>query len=362
MTLHFYRNFLLPVCLCLILSWLSGCAGLNVTLPVSSLSLTENEASQVGDAIGEKLLQMLGGPYFDKALKKDVQAFCDLQFKDESVYKILIADSNKVALYPLPGGRIILTRGLLTHIDSGTELKRLLTYAMQLSDVVYTKHATENMNQAIKEILSNSEVSFDPNSSSIRAARLFKKAACDQRCLDSSMSFGTAGNADVVLPESVQRLSQLKDGYELLVRAKTFEKNDEPSKAIAIYLEAAAKTPDEPHILSSLGFAYLRAGQLQSARLHLKKAAKLQPDFYKSRMGLGYLYLQLGQLRQASQLLAESVRMLPVTENLFLLAETREKSGDINGARSLYQVVADTDRHSKLGQTSARRLKQAERE
>ena len=104
--------------------------------------------------------------------------------------------------------------------------------------------------------------------------------------------------------------------------------------------------------------AYLRAGQLQSARLHLQEAVKLQPNYYRSRMGLGYFYLQSGKLSRASEMLAESVELLPVTENLFLLAEAREKSGDNKGARMLYKVIVESDPDSKLGQSSARRLAQ----
>ena len=118
----------------------------------------------------------------------------------------------------------------------------------------------------------------------------------------------------------------------------------------------AATTPDEPRILGSLGMAYLRAGQNQAARLHLQKSVKLQPDYYRTQMGLGYLYLQKGKFRQANQALAMSARLLPVSENLFLLAEAREKSGDVEGAILLYQLVVESDRHSKLGRTSASRL------
>jgi tetratricopeptide (TPR) repeat protein len=73
-------------------------------------------------------------------------------------------------------------------------------------------------------------------------------------------------------------------------------------------------------------------------------------------MGLGYLYLQLGKISQANEALASSARMLPVTENLFLLAEAREKSSDIDGAMALYRLVVESDQNSKLGRTAAGRL------
>jgi hypothetical protein len=62
-------------------------------------------------------------------------------------------------------------------------------------------------------------------------------------------------------------------------------------------------------------------------------------------------------VRKAKDKLAASVKLLPVTENLFLLAEAMEKSDDLSGARSLYQLVAESDRFSKLGRTAVSRLK-----
>jgi len=75
-------------------------------------------------------------------------------------------------------------------------------------------------------------------------------------------------------------------------------------------------------------------------------------------MGLGYLSLQLGKFQQANELLTKSVRLLAVAENLFLLAETREKSGDATGAAALYRLVVEADRYGKLGRSAAERLAQ----
>ena len=51
--------------------------------------------------------------------------------------------------------------------------------------------------------------------------------------------------------------------------------------------------------------------------------------------------------------------MLPMTENLFLLAEAREKSDDVKGAMSLYRLIVETDRSSKLGRASLSRLEKS---
>lgn len=357
MHMRIFLSRLSHVCLLLVLTWLSGCAGLTQYAPSKSVKLTSVEESRVGTAVEGLLLQMLGGPYNDRALSEDLNHF----LPGTPPFKISIADRSAPALYPLPGGRAIMTRGLLAHVRNRVELELLVAHAVYLSEHIYDNPVRLTVAEATTEILTASPSEFAPDSAAIRLARLFEKYPCEQDCLSQVLLGGskTVHTGQVELPESVKRLSGLHSGYELLAKAQELEKQDDKSNAIATYLQAAAKTPDEPRILGSLGLAYLRVGQLQQARLHLQRAAGLQPEYYRVQMGLGYLYLQLSRYSQANQALANSVLMLPVTENLFLLAEAREKSGDVAGAMSLYRLVAETDRTSKLGQSAASRLAQS---
>jgi tetratricopeptide (TPR) repeat protein len=352
------KNVLTLACFCAVF-WMSGCADLASQKPVPPLTLTFAEQARLGEAAATKLIQMLGGPYHDKSLAADLKRICLETSKAADSCKITVADRSPSALYPLPAGQIIVTRGLPTDISSNAELASLLEKGVVLAGHAYDNSATQGMNEAVGDLLSGTVSQYDPDAADIRLASLFEKTACKKDCLRSILDSG-AGNAGTSeLPASVKRLAELQPGYELLTMARAFEKQGDEAQAIATYLQAAAVTPDEPRILRALGMAYLRAGQLQSARLHLQKAVKLQPDYYRSRMGLGYLYLQTGKLHLANQSLAESVGLLPVTENLFLLAEAREQSGDLKAALSLYKVIVDSDPDSKLGRSSASRLEQS---
>ncbi len=352
-----YRNLLYPICLIAALVWLNSCSGLTQYLPAEPPQLTPADESRVGISVEGKLIQMLGGPYYDKTLADDLNRYV----QSAQPFKISVADRSTAALYPLPGGRVIMTRALLAKVKSEVKLKALLTHAVQLSNNVYKDRSTRSMVKTTEGVLSASDSPYDPDSAVIRLARLFEQEPCVQDCLATTRSAGVAADnsGPTGLPESIKRLSGLQPGYELVATARKAEKADDQAKAIALYLQAAAITPDEPRLLGSLGLAYLRAGQLQPARLHLQKAVKLQPDYYRTQMGLGYLYLKQGKFSQANQALANSVRLLPVAENLFLLAEVREKSGDTKGAMSLYRLVAEFARYSKLGRTSAKRLAQS---
>ena len=348
------RNTLYLICLLVVLSLSGGCTGLSGDVTVPPPQLTVAEQVRVGSAVEAKLIQMLGGPYHDQMLAKDLNRLVS----SAQPFSVSVADKSTSALYPLPGGRVIVTRGLLSRMKSRTNLKSLLTHALSQSNNVYAEHSTHSVVEATDELLSGSNSIYAPDSAAIRLARFFEREACIQECLALAQSKATSvGKSDLSeLPESVKRLAGLQPGYELAASARKLEKDEAQAKAIALYLQAAAITADEPRILGALGLAYLRAGQLQPARLHLQKAVKLQPDYYRTQMGLGYLYLQQGKFTQANQTLAMSVRMLPMTENLFLLAEAREKSDDVEGAMLLYRLIVETDRSSKLGRASAGRL------
>jgi tetratricopeptide (TPR) repeat protein len=359
MTIVGFKNVLCLVFLGASLLLVGGCAGLVSQVPAEALSLSSAEKDRLGEAIGARLLQMLGGPYHDLSLKAALKRVCLDQSHGVDRCKVTVADLSSPALYPLPGGRLILTRGLLAEIASGDELISLLEKGESLASKVYDDRATREMNEAMTAQLAGQDSQYDPDAADIRLARLFKEAACEEGCLKLNRAI-RAGTSDAAkLPDSVKRLATLQPGYNLLGKARDFETQGDEAQSIATYLQSATATPDEPRILRALGMAYLRAGQLQSARLHLQKAVKLQPDYYRSRMGLGYLYLEQGYLRHASQELAESVALLPVIENLFLLAEAKEKSGDPNGALALYSIIVDADPDSKLGRSSASRLAQA---
>jgi tetratricopeptide (TPR) repeat protein len=349
-------NILSLHCLAAALIWLGGCAGLTQYGPAEPPLLSPDQQTRVGEIVAGKLIQVLGGPYHDERLAADLNRLSGLQAPRPPV--IAVADRSAAELYPLLGGRIVMTRGLLARMRSRAELDSLLHYAAQLAGGVYRERMSRSMVETAGQVLSAKDSVYDPEAPAIRLARLFARNPCGQGCLAPALS----GLAPVdrqglhALPESVRRLAGLQPGFELLASARESEQRDDQGKAIATYLQAAAKTPDEPYILGALGLAYLRAEQLQPARLHLQKAVALQPDYYRTLMGLGYLSLQQEKYKQANEILADSVRLLAVAENLFLLAEAREKSGDTQGAMALYRLVAESDRYSKLGRSAAARL------
>jgi len=157
--------------------------------------------------------------------------------------------------------------------------------------------------------------------------------------------------------KAVEKLRSTEKGYELYDRARKLEGEGDTSGAIALYLDAAAAAPDESLILTGLGMAYLRSDDLNSARIHLSKAVKLDDKYYLSRMGLGYVYLQHGKPATGVSHLEASMKLLPTLQGGYLLAEGYEKTGENEKALELYKAVAQADSGGKLGRSAEERIK-----
>ncbi len=334
---------------------LAGCTG-SVLLPSprSLPQVTPTQQDNIGAAVEKRLLQMLGGPYHEQRLLTDLQLLAR-----PAGLRLAVADRSETEIYALPGQRAIVTRGLIAVLPSPQVFVRLMKETAVRSGRIYSEQADRALVETTRDFLAGNRTPRDPDAADLRLARLFAQRPCAGNCL-AIPAAPTAGQ-ETLWPQSVLRLQALDEGYRLLQRAHALEAQDQTTEAIALYLKAATVAVDEPRILSALGMAYLRAGRLQPARMHLGKAVDLQPDYYRTQMGLGYLYLQMNKIRLASRALAESVRLLPVPENLFLLAEACEKDGDRDNALDLYRLVADAEQAGDLGQTALQRLQQGRR-
>jgi len=155
---------------------------------------------------------------------------------------------------------------------------------------------------------------------------------------------------------AIAPLTKVQPGYQLYDEARRLESEGDLSAAISTYLRAADRAPEESLILTALGLAYLKAGDVGSARLHLSKAVRLDGDYYQSRMGYGYALLELERTGEAVPQLEKSMELLPTLQGAYLLATGYEKTGRTGEARQLYQAVVEADSQGRLGQAAAARL------
>jgi len=154
---------------------------------------------------------------------------------------------------------------------------------------------------------------------------------------------------------ATQKLREQQPGFELYDRGRRQERKGDLPGAISTYLQAAAKAPDQPLILTGLGMAYLKAEDFGSARRHLSRAVQLQGEYYLSRLGLGYIFLQQKKVDRAMDELEQSMDLYPTAQGGFLLAEAYEQKGRRQEALQLYQAVARADTRGELGRRAAQR-------
>lgn len=82
--------------------------------------------------------------------------------------------------------------------------------------------------------------------------------------------------------------------------------------AIALLKEAQRRNPTDAVLLSDLGYASLRAGQVAQARLPLMQALQLRSDNPQAQANLA-LYLEVTQQRAQADALMDAHRMAPAT-------------------------------------------------
>lgn len=98
------------------------------------------------------------------------------------------------------------------------------------------------------------------------------------------------------------------------------------AEAAQLLRQAQRQTPTDALLLSDLGYASLRAGQFEEARLPLMQALQLRPDSTQAQSNLA-LYLEVtGQSQQANQLM-EANRMSAATRAAVRSAAQQLRTG-----------------------------------
>jgi len=89
--------------------------------------------------------------------------------------------------------------------------------------------------------------------------------------------------------------------------ARVYEGQKEYDQAIRIYQRLLVFHGDDPNVLSSLGVAYVKAGQYTRARQVLTSVTQLRPKDSGAFRHLGYCFIKLGDVDQAVQMYQRAV-------------------------------------------------------
>ncbi|GAB6904820.1 conserved exported hypothetical protein [Desulfosarcina cetonica] len=115
-------------------------------------------------------------------------------------------------------------------------------------------------------------------------------------------------------------------------------------------------TPHYP--LANLGLAYYNKGNYGKARLFLRKALNLKPDFFFAQLNLGRTYLALGQLNDARLTLEQAAKTNPKDPILLLeLGKTYRALGDYKNAVTALKGAIELSEDSDLAVEASDELK-----
>ncbi|MBW2520439.1 MAG: hypothetical protein JRD88_08815 [Deltaproteobacteria bacterium] len=344
---------------------LNGCTTLATDSQVPADELSQKEEVMLGDAVMPRMLQMLGGRYHDEVIQRAVQRIGVVLGgrgpRPSLSYHFVVADRSEAALFTLPGGNIILTRGLLWRLDDELALSSILDEAVRrCSARPFGGKASRKMLNVSAEILAvrPEKTLVRPDSPEIRLAKLILER--DRKRPAADFREPVSGANEILFSgeerAAFEQIKQLEAAYLLLDKARALEADGQTKSALSAYFEAATAAPEEPQILAALGTAYLRNGELTSAMIHLRKAESLQKDNYRILMGLGYGALLRNDLKSADSYLRQSVSLLPEQENVYLIAEVLLKQGFVEQSLKNYLLVVEADPDSKMGRAAKSRI------
>ncbi|CAN7583374.1 tetratricopeptide repeat protein [Variovorax paradoxus] len=111
------------------------------------------------------------------------------------------------------------------------------------------------------------------------------------------------------------------------------------AEAVQLLKQAQRRTPTDALLLSDLGYASLRAGQVDEARLPLMQALQLQPDSKQAQANVA-LYLEVTRQQERATALMDANRMPEATRAAVRAAALQMRDAGSSSARSPSTITA----------------------
>jgi len=143
-------------------------------------------------------------------------------------------------------------------------------------------------------------------------------------------------------------------GLALVLAGATLWRNKAWRSDVALWSDAAAKSPGKMRPQLNLGTALLESGRAPAALSHLRDAVRLDPSSAYARAQLGAALLTVGQVAEGEAELREVLRLAPDDpEALFNLATLLARTGRAGEARSHFARFLEV---APPGYAAARRV------
>ncbi len=373
---------------------LTACVPQLATSPWSTTApLTPDLLIRSGDAAAQRLIQEHGGRFVDETVQTYLNTLVDRVSQscafDDISWRLIVVNDDACDLIAVPGGTLLVYRGLLERINDETQLAALLSHAMAHLKAGHEVQGALNADvlrgkvdplpgaddagvrgQPLADFLVNQI--YTPGEESAAHQLFFERdvtriapgAACGWSARHPGKPLGVTRPGGWALEDDAVRFADmhavvvhLAAGYDVFEQAQQLERQDKLPQAISLYLQAATQASDQGLILTGIGLAYLQVGEVNSAYHYLQRAVRLDGHYYRSRLGLGYVFSQQGKLSEAEEQLNRSRTLLPTLQGHYLLADLYARQDNWSDAEVLYRQVMAADPQGTLGKAARRALK-----
>ncbi len=375
------------------------------------VSFTEAEEVKLGAQAYTPAVQQQGGFFRDKALEAYVQGvgmrLARVSHRPALEYRYRVLNSSVPNAFALPGGFIVINRGLLVGLKSEAEMAAVLGHetghvtakhslagyqralasnvllagvsiaaggsagVMQLSGITtslvnngfsreqereadwlgidYMVKAGYNPEGAVKlQEYFYSELEGGKNPMFLEG--LFRTHPFSKERMDNSRAHiarrypNTVKNPNYTFNESIflkktVRLRKVQKAYDLADEGDRLLKEERYSEALAKYRAAAAREPGQAPFPSSIGRVHLIRKEYPAAESSLRRAIRLDDEFFEPHLLLGALHYLKKEYRAAIPELSRSMDLLPTRQGAAMLSKSYEAIGDKENAKKYAEMA-----------------------
>lgn len=368
------------------------------------VSISEEEEIRLGAQAYGPAVQQQGGFFRDRALEEYVQRvgmrIARVSHRPNLAYRFRVLNSSIPNAFALPGGYIVINRGLLAGLTNEAQLAAVLGHE---TGHVTARHSVAGYQRAIaadillagiaigtggrRSVMQLSSISaslvqngfsreqereadslgidymvragYNPEGAiqlqeyfyrELEGSKnplffegLFRTHPFSRERLDNARAEiarkypGTAGNPNYTFNASdfrraTGRLKEVQKAYEVADAGDRLLKEKRYAEAAAKYDEAIAMEPDQAPFHSSKGRALLLLGRDAAAEPELRRAIRLDDDYFEPHLLLGVLLHRAGDHRSAIAELLRSMDLLPTKTAAGYLSKSYEAIGDRENA------------------------------
>jgi predicted Zn-dependent protease len=375
------------------------------------VSFTEAEEVKLGAQAYTPAVQQQGGFYRDRGLEAYVQGvgmrLARVSHRPNLNYRYRVLNSSVPNAFALPGGFIVINRGLLVGLKSEAEMAAVLGHetghvtakhslagyqralatnvllagisvglgsragVMELSGITaslvnngfsreqereadwlgidYMVKAGYNPEGAVRlqeYFFSELEGGRNPMflEGILRTHPVSKERLANARAYIAKRYPNTVRNPNFTFNETIflqktTNLRKVQKAYDLADEGDKLLKKERYGEALAKYKSAAAKEPDQAPFHSSIGRVHLIRKEYAAAESSLRRASRLDDEFFEPHLLLGAVRYQKKEYRSAIPELSRSMDLLPTKKAATMLSKSYEAIGDRENAKKYAEMA-----------------------